>query len=152
MESISQERNSVRFFTASLSWRSFGSPVLNLSVPRSLLRLPTSGSRMRAVRLPTIGGLRSASSDLAAELLVFQGEQADREAAEMILAVVPKVRDMARANRALLARAVRHLTRDKGITQFLDVGTGIPASPNVHETAAGHVTSHSGAPSTSRSV
>jgi hypothetical protein len=66
--------------------------------------------------------------------------QADREAAEMILAVAPEVRDMARANRAFLTRAVRHLARDKGITQFLDVGTGIPTSPNVHETAAGHVT------------
>jgi hypothetical protein len=67
--------------------------------------------------------------------------QADREAAEMILAVAPEVRDMARANRAFLARAVRHLARDKDITQFLDVGTGIPTSPNVHETAAGHITS-----------
>jgi hypothetical protein len=61
---------------------------------------------------------------------------ADREAADKILAVVPEVRDMARANRAFLRRAVRHLARDKGITQFLDIGTGIPTSPNVHETAA----------------
>jgi len=63
---------------------------------------------------------------------------ADREAADKILAVVPEVRDMARANRAFLHRAVRHLARDKGITQFLDIGTGIPTSPNVHETAAQH--------------
>jgi hypothetical protein len=61
---------------------------------------------------------------------------ADREAADMVLAIAPEVRDMARANRAFLHRAVRHLARDKGVTQFLDVGTGIPTSPNVHETAA----------------
>ena len=37
-----------------------------------------------------------------------------------------------------ITRAVRHLARDKGITQFLDIGTGVPTSPNVHETAAEH--------------
>ena len=55
--------------------------------------------------------------------------QADRQAAETILAVAPEVRDIAWANRAFLHRAVRHLARDKGVTQFLDMGTGIPASP-----------------------
>jgi hypothetical protein len=64
--------------------------------------------------------------------------QADREAAEQILAVAPEVRAMARANRAFLRRAVTYLAKEKGVTQFLDVGTGIPTSPNVHETAAAH--------------
>jgi hypothetical protein len=67
--------------------------------------------------------------------------QTDRDAGEKILAAVPEVRDIAMANRAFLTRAVRYLARDKGITQFLDIGTGIPTSPNVHETAAEHVTS-----------
>jgi hypothetical protein len=48
----------------------------------------------------------------------------------------PEVRDIARANRDFLRRAVRYLAVERGITQFLDVGTGIPTSPNVHETAA----------------
>jgi hypothetical protein len=61
----------------------------------------------------------------------------DREAAEKVLAVVPEARDIAWANRAFLCRAVRYLAREKGITQFLDIGTGIPTSPNVHETAGG---------------
>jgi hypothetical protein len=65
---------------------------------------------------------------------------ADREAAEQVLAVAPEVRAIARANRAFLHRAVRYLAGDKGITQFLDIGTGVPTSPNVHETAAAHVT------------
>ena len=58
----------------------------------------------------------------------------DREAAERALSVVPSGRDLARANRDFMVRAVKYLTR-QGIDQFIDVGTGIPASPNVHEVA-----------------
>lgn len=61
---------------------------------------------------------------------------ADRAAAAKVLAAVPEVRDIASANRAFLHRAVRYLAEDKGIRQFLDIGTGIPTSPNVHEIAA----------------
>jgi len=61
--------------------------------------------------------------------------QADRDAAGKILAVAPEVRDIARANRAFLARAVRHLAKDEGITQFLDIGTGIPAAGATHQVA-----------------
>jgi hypothetical protein len=56
----------------------------------------------------------------------------------MVLAVAPEVRAIAQANRAFLTRAVRHLASHEGIAQFLDIGTGIPTSPNVHETAAAH--------------
>ncbi|MEV0148469.1 MULTISPECIES: SAM-dependent methyltransferase [unclassified Nonomuraea] len=59
---------------------------------------------------------------------------ADREAAEKILAVAPEVRLAARANRAFLGRAVRHLAAT-GVTQFLDIGTGLPTQGNVHEVA-----------------
>jgi hypothetical protein len=62
--------------------------------------------------------------------------QVDQEAAEKILAIAPEVRAVARANRDFLRRAVTYLAKEKGITQFLDIGTGIPTSPNVHETAA----------------
>ena len=64
--------------------------------------------------------------------------QADKEAAEQILAIAPEARTVARANRAFLRRAVTYLAQEKGVTQFLDIGTGIPTSPNVHETAAAH--------------
>jgi hypothetical protein len=60
---------------------------------------------------------------------------ADREAAARVLAAAPEVRAIARENRAFLTRAVRFLAEEKGITQFLDIGTGIPTSPNVHEAA-----------------
>jgi hypothetical protein len=58
----------------------------------------------------------------------------DREAAEMSLTISPEIRYSARANRQFLVRAVRFL-RDTGIRQFLDVGTGLPTSPNTYEVA-----------------
>ena len=59
---------------------------------------------------------------------------ADREAAERILALEPGVRENTRANRGFLVRAVRMLA-GRGVTQYIDLGTGIPTSPNVHEVA-----------------
>jgi S-adenosyl methyltransferase len=41
----------------------------------------------------------------------------------------------AQANRAFLARVVRYLAADRGIRQFLDVGTGLPAPDNTHDVA-----------------
>jgi S-adenosyl methyltransferase len=61
--------------------------------------------------------------------------EADREAADKLLAVVPEARDIARANRGFLVRAVRYLAAEKGIRQFLDIGTGIPTHPGTHEVA-----------------
>jgi trans-aconitate methyltransferase len=60
---------------------------------------------------------------------------ADREAAEQAIAALPDIARYARANRAFLRRAVRYLAGEAGITQYLDLGTGIPTSPNVHEIA-----------------
>ena len=60
---------------------------------------------------------------------------ADRIAAEAIMAVRPTILRDIRANRAFLGRAVRFLAAEAGIRQFLDVGTGLPTSPNVHEVA-----------------
>lgn len=60
--------------------------------------------------------------------------QVDRDAAEDVLAVLPEGRDMARANRAFLGRAVRYLAH-KGIKQFLDIGTGIPGPDNTNDVA-----------------
>jgi hypothetical protein len=60
---------------------------------------------------------------------------ADRDLAERITATVPDVPMMARANRAFMHRAVGHLVRVPKIRQFLDIGTGIPTQPNLHEVA-----------------
>ncbi|CUU59748.1 S-adenosyl methyltransferase [Parafrankia irregularis] len=62
---------------------------------------------------------------------------ADRQAAEQALAVFPHGRVTARQNRAFLHRVTRFLAQEAGIRQFLDVGTGIPTSPNLHEVAQG---------------
>jgi len=61
--------------------------------------------------------------------------QADRIAAEEVIAVRPTIIRDIRANRAFLSRAVRFLASDAGIRQFLDIGTGIPAAGNTHEVA-----------------
>jgi hypothetical protein len=60
---------------------------------------------------------------------------ADREAAEQVIAVRPRIRADVRANRAFLGRAVRYLAADAGIRQFLDIGTGLPSADNTHEVA-----------------
>jgi len=59
---------------------------------------------------------------------------ADRELAEANLRVLPQTLDSARGNRKFQVRAVQFL-RDNGIRQFLDIGTGLPTSPNTHEIA-----------------
>jgi S-adenosyl methyltransferase len=60
---------------------------------------------------------------------------ADREVAEKSLASVPSGRIGAREQRGFLGRAVRYLTGEAGIRQFLDIGTGLPTADNVHEVA-----------------
>jgi hypothetical protein len=60
---------------------------------------------------------------------------ADRAMGEMFVQAIPSIRTMARENRDFMERAVRYLTREAGIRQFLDIGTGIPTRPNVHEVA-----------------
>jgi hypothetical protein len=53
---------------------------------------------------------------------------ADRKVAEEVIQQRPQVVNGARANRAFLGRAVRYLARERGIRQFLDIGTGLCAS------------------------
>src|SRR5216683_5225423 len=60
---------------------------------------------------------------------------ADREAAEEAIAASPGIVEDVRSNRAFLARSVRFLARERGVRQFLDIGTGLPAAPNTHEVA-----------------
>ena len=62
---------------------------------------------------------------------------ADRELAQQYLALYPHGRTAALENRAFMRRVVTWLTRDVGVRQYLDIGTGIPTSPNVHEVAQG---------------
>ena len=60
---------------------------------------------------------------------------ADRRAGEQAIQAYPDIVYSVRANRAFLARTVRHLAAAAGIRQFLDIGTGIPTANNTHEVA-----------------
>jgi hypothetical protein len=59
---------------------------------------------------------------------------ADRAMGDFTRQRIPQIVDTARSNREFQGRAVRFLY-DNGIRQFLDVGTGLPISPNTHELA-----------------
>jgi trans-aconitate methyltransferase len=59
----------------------------------------------------------------------------DEEAAEKVLTVCPQIRHTARTNRSFMHRATRTLASEYGIRQFVDIGTGIPTSPNLHQVA-----------------
>lgn len=60
---------------------------------------------------------------------------ADRTSADQIAKAFPNIRVAAVENRRFLQRAVTYLAGEVGVDQFLDVGTGIPTSPNVHQIA-----------------
>ncbi|GAB3909212.1 SAM-dependent methyltransferase [Kibdelosporangium lantanae] len=58
----------------------------------------------------------------------------DRAVFEQLMAIQPRIREIAWTNRAFLRRVVLFMV-ESGITQFLDLGSGIPTVGNVHEIA-----------------
>ena len=61
----------------------------------------------------------------------------DRVAGDAVVEVNPGIVDVARQSRQFLIRAVSVLTRELGVRQFLDIGTGLPTMQNTHEVAQG---------------
>ncbi|WP_018549586.1 SAM-dependent methyltransferase [Streptomyces sp. LaPpAH-108] len=61
--------------------------------------------------------------------------EVDQAVGEHVAGMFPVIRDVARADRDFLGRAVRYLAAERGIRQFLDVGTGLPTVDNTHEIA-----------------
>lgn len=61
--------------------------------------------------------------------------EADRQEGERLLRINPDLGRLARENRLFLGRAVHWLAADRGIRQFLDVGSGLPTASNTHEVA-----------------
>jgi len=59
----------------------------------------------------------------------------DRAVGEAMIKAIPGMRYMAGENRKFVHRAARDLVEKEGIRQFLDIGTGIPTRPNLHEIA-----------------
>lgn len=62
----------------------------------------------------------------------------DREAAESLYQRIPELKTMALANRLFLVRVVDFLTGECGITQFIDLGSGLPTADNTHQVAHRH--------------
>src|SRR5215469_15066428 len=61
--------------------------------------------------------------------------EADRAEAHRLLTVNPDLRRLAGENRQFLGRAVHWLAADRGIRQFLDIGSGLPTASNTHDVA-----------------
>ncbi|GIF73357.1 SAM-dependent methyltransferase [Asanoa siamensis] len=60
---------------------------------------------------------------------------ADRAAGDAVAGVYPEIRLMASQSRQFLARVVRFLAAERGVRQFLDIGTGLPTMQNTHQIA-----------------
>ncbi|MFJ3909049.1 putative O-methyltransferase YrrM [Streptomyces sp. 2132.2] len=60
--------------------------------------------------------------------------EVDRQAARRAMEFLPGLPKIMQANRAFMRRAVRYAV-SQGVTQFLDIGSGIPTFGNVHEIA-----------------
>ncbi|GII64670.1 hypothetical protein Skr01_47550 [Sphaerisporangium krabiense] len=61
--------------------------------------------------------------------------EADRTAAEDVIKIAPYMPTSVRANRDFMVRVTRYLAAERGVDQFIDIGTGLPTSPNLHQVA-----------------
>jgi S-adenosyl methyltransferase len=62
---------------------------------------------------------------------------ADRDVARDMIAAFPRLPQVFAAARAFGRRAAWFLAAEQGISQFLDLGSGIPAARNIHEVVQG---------------
>ncbi|MET7334462.1 SAM-dependent methyltransferase [Nonomuraea sp. NPDC005650] len=60
--------------------------------------------------------------------------EVDRAFVAEIVKVIPEIYDVAAYNRQILDRGVRFMI-DQGITQFIDLGSGLPTVENTHQVA-----------------
>src|SRR6266700_4168329 len=92
-----------------------------------------SGDRQR------VAGLDVGRPNVARVYDAFLGGKdnfaADREFVARALELAPKSPLAAEANRAFLRRVARYLVGEVGITQLLDIGSGLPTQGNVSEVA-----------------
>jgi S-adenosyl methyltransferase len=61
--------------------------------------------------------------------------EVDRELGDQIAEMFPHVVGTARGDREFMHRTTRYLATEVGIDQFLDIGTGLPTPPNLHQVA-----------------
>ena len=93
-------------------------------------------AKAREPRVPDGIDVRRPSVARIYDYLLFGKDNfvADREAAEKLMQSRMEPRRHALANRAFLVRAVRFLA-EQGISQYIDLGSGLPTTPSVHEIA-----------------
>jgi hypothetical protein len=59
--------------------------------------------------------------------------EVDRQAAEQLRKQLPELADAAWANRGFHGRAAAWMASEKGISQFIDIGSGLPTQNNTHQ-------------------
>lgn len=125
---------------------------MNTSIPRTPAELRAAGDQVTG----SGGGVCAGAPGAADELLVpfdptkpniaraydylLGGKDhfpPDRELAERLVALYPGVRQMVKENRRFLVRALDYVA-DQGISQYVDLGAGLPTSPAVHEIVRRH--------------
>jgi hypothetical protein len=57
----------------------------------------------------------------------------DRAVGDAMIHAIPSMRYMAKENRKFVHRVTTHMAEGEGIRQFLDIGTGLPTPPNLHQ-------------------
>jgi hypothetical protein len=115
---------------------------MNMSTDTSSRAEETGSSRETVPETDPGSAVDPDSPNVARIYDYFLGGQvnypADRAAADRIAAEMPQTPLTARAMRRWLTRTVRSMVVDEGITQFLDLGAGLPTQENVHQVAARH--------------
>jgi SAM-dependent methyltransferase len=66
-------------------------------------------------------------------LLGKDNYEIDREVLQKVQQAAPEAQDLAFENRGFLIRACRFLAGQTGITQILDLGSGLPTAENTHQ-------------------
>ncbi|UED84150.1 SAM-dependent methyltransferase [Streptomyces profundus] len=66
--------------------------------------------------------------------------EVDKELVDRLMRDYPQAAGLALASRAFQVRAVRHLVREEGVLQFLDIGSGLPTADNTHQVAQRYAT------------
>jgi hypothetical protein len=59
----------------------------------------------------------------------------DREVGQRLADALPGAVEWVRAQRSFLRRVVTHLVAERGVTQFIDLGSGLPTAGNTHQIA-----------------
>lgn len=110
--------------------------VIAMVVPTAR-RLPRADP-LRQLRSPVVADFDRTKPSIARVYdYVLGGKdnfEADRKVAEQLIGIFPELPAAARENREMLTRAVRW-AGEQGVSQFIDLGCGLPTAPSTQESA-----------------